>query len=152
MPVLTVASVKKFGATPKRREIPDARATGLYLVIQPRSSGAKSWALRFRRPAKMTLGSVDFADRETKDDPVIGAPLTLGQARELAAQIERKRKRGLDVIEEHKAAEARKSTAALDRAANTFGTCVREFFVDYRTKRKVRQRRWRDTAALLGLR
>jgi integrase len=156
MPVLTDASVKKYTAQAKRREIPDARATGLYLVIQPKPSGAKSWTLRFRRPngrpAKMTLGSIDLSDHETKDDPVIGAPLTLGQARVLAAEIERKRKRGTDVIEEHKAAEARKSTAAADRAANSFDACVREFFIDYRTKRKARQRRWRDTASLLGLR
>jgi hypothetical protein len=70
----------------------------------------------------------------------------------LAAEIERKRKRGIDVVEEHKAAEARKSAAAAaNRAANTFGSCVREFFVDYRTKRKARQRRWRDTASVLGL-
>jgi len=156
MPVLTDASVKKYAATAKRREIPDARATGLYLVIQPKPSGAKSWALRFRRPndrpAKMTLGPVDLADHETKDDPVIGAPLTLAQARVLAAEIERKRKRGTDVIEEHKAARERKKAVAADRAANTFGSCVREFFVEYRTKRKTRQRRWRDIASLLGLR
>lgn len=155
MPVLTVASVQKYTAQAKRREIPDAKATGLYLVIQPKPSSAKSWALRFRRPdgrpAKMWLGRVEFTDRETEDDPVIGGTLTLGQARELAAQIDRKRKRGLDVIEEQKAAEARKRTAAADRAANTFGTSVREFFIDYRTKRKARQRRWRDNAALLGL-
>ena len=157
MPVLTVASVQKYTATTKRREIPDARATGLYLVIQPKPSGAKSWALRFRRPkgqpAKLTLGRVDLAARETIDEPVLGAPLTLGQARELAAQIDRKRQRGIDVVEEHKAAEARKSAVATDRAANTFGTCAREFFADYRTrKHKQRPRRWRDDAALLGLR
>ena len=156
MPVLTVASVKKYAAQTKRREIPDAKATGLYLVIQPKRSGAKSWALRFRRPdgrpAKMWLGRVEFTDRETEDDPVIGGTLTLGQARELAAQIDRKRKRGLDVIEEQKAAEARKSTAAADRAANTFGSCAREFFTTYKTRRQTRPRRWRDTASLLGLR
>jgi hypothetical protein len=84
MPVLTSAGVQKYAPTSKRREIPDARATGLYLVIQPKPSGANSWALRFRRPngrpAKMTLGPVDLSDHETKDDPVIGAPLTIGQA------------------------------------------------------------------------
>ena len=81
MPVLTVASVKKYAAQTKRREIPDAKATGLYLVIQPKRSGAKSWALRFRRPdgrpAKMWLGRVEFTDRETEDDPVIGRGLRM---------------------------------------------------------------------------
>ena len=60
MPILTAASVKKYHASAKRREIPDARASGLYLLIQAKPSGAKSWALRFRRPdgrpAKLTLG------------------------------------------------------------------------------------------------
>jgi integrase len=156
MPVLTVASVQKYTAQAKRREIPDTKAPGLYLVIQPRSSGSKSWALRFRRPdgrpAKMTIGDVDLSDRETKDDPVIGGALTLRQARELANKIDRQRATGIDVIEERKAALGRKRAAAIDRAANTFGTCVREFFVSYRTKRKTRQRRWRDNSALLGLR
>ena len=50
MPALTVPSVQKYTANAKRREIPDTKATGLYLVIQPKPSGAKSWALRFRRP------------------------------------------------------------------------------------------------------
>jgi integrase len=153
MPTLTVASVQKYTAQAKRREIPDAKATGLYLVIQP--SGAKGWALRFRRPSgkpcKLVLGRVDPSDRETKDEPQIGAMLTLGQARVLAAQIDRRRAQGIDVIEEHKAARMRQQVAAQDRAANTFGNCVREFFATYKTKRKAPQRRWRENASLMGL-
>ena len=41
----------------KRLEIPDGTVTGLYLVVQ--SSGARSWAVRYRhhgRPTKLTLG------------------------------------------------------------------------------------------------
>jgi integrase len=157
MPVLTSAAVKKYAATAERREIPDARASGLYLIVQAKPSGAKSWALRFRRPdgrpAKMSIGRVDLSDRETKDEAVIGGALTLRQARELANKIDRQRAQGLDVIEEVKAERSRKNTAAADRAANTFGTCLREFFADYRTRRwKTRPRRWRDDAALLGLR
>jgi integrase len=157
MPILTAPSVQKYAAQAKRREIPDAKATGLYLVIQPKPSGAKSWALRFRRPsglpAKMTLGRVDLSDRETKDEAVIGGALTLRQARELANKIDRQRAQGLDVIEEVKAERSRKNTAAADRAANTFGSCLREFFATYETRRwKTRPRRWRDDAALLGLR
>ena len=131
MPKLTAAAVRKYSAGSSRREISDDGASGLYLVIQARLSASKSWALRFRRPdgrpAKLTLGSVDLAERETNDEPVIGAPLTLGQARELATQIDRKRKRGIDVVEEHKAARARKAATAADLAANTFGACLREF-------------------------
>ena len=128
MLTLTAASVQKYTATTKRREIPDAKAPGLYLVIQPKPSGAKSWALRFRRPngrpAKMTLGSVDLAERETEDEPVIGGALSLRQARELATKIDRQRARGLDVIEEHKAARERKHAERAHRAANTFGTAA----------------------------
>ena len=55
--VLTAAAVEKLKPDPaKRREVPDGRLPGLYLVIQP--SGKKSWALRYRykgAPRKMTL-------------------------------------------------------------------------------------------------
>jgi integrase len=156
MPKLTDASVKKYAAMAKRREIPDTRGPGLHLVIQPKPSGAKSWALRFRRPdgrpAKLTIGAVDLSDRKTKDKPVIGAALTLGQARELAIKIDSERKTGLDVIEEIKAQRARQRAVAADRAANTFGSCAREFFAAYKTRRQTRPRRWRDAASVLGLR
>jgi hypothetical protein len=72
--VLTDAAVRRFKPSSKRREIPDARAAGLYLVIHP--SGARSWALRFRRPdhrnAKLTLGPACFSGQELKGDPVLG--------------------------------------------------------------------------------
>jgi hypothetical protein len=125
-------------------------------VIQPKVSRTKSWALRFRRPdgrsAKLTLGPVDFSDRETKDEPVIGGALTLRAARQLANKIDRQRAMGLDVIEEHKAARSRQRAAAAERAANTFGSCAREFFAAYKTRRQTRPRRWRDAASVLGLR
>jgi integrase len=154
MPKLTVAAVRKYSAKSKRREIPDV-TPGLHLVIQPKPSGARSWALRFRRPdgrpAKLTLGPVDISEKEASDEPVIGGALTLAQARQLAAEIGRKRARGVDVIEEHKAARLRQRTAAEDRAANTFGACAREFFIEYKTKHKTRPRCWRADALALGL-
>jgi integrase len=154
MPKLTVPGVAKYKPEADRREIRDTQAPGLYLIIQP--SGAKSWALRFRRPnrkpGKLTLGTVDLSD-ESDDAPVIGGALTLGQARQLAAQIDRKRAKGVDVIEDQKAERRRKKAAATDRATNTFGNCLREFVAEYKTrKRQTRPRRWRDDAALLGLR
>jgi len=157
MPILTAASITKYKPHPtKRREIPDSKAQGLHLVIQPLPSGKKSFAIRLRRPdgrpAKMTLGPVDFSDKETIDDPVQGAPHTLGQARQRAAEIDRQRKRDVDVIEEEKVKKLRKQTATADREANSFAARVREFFTDYRTKRNIRPRRWRDDAGVLGLR
>jgi integrase len=55
--MLTDLFIKKLPSPPKRREIPDGKAQGLYLVVQP--SGAKSWALRYRASGvarKLTLG------------------------------------------------------------------------------------------------
>jgi hypothetical protein len=61
---LTVAAVEKLKATGKRQEISDANAPGLLLVIQP--TGAKSWAMRFRRPdgtpGKLVLGPLSDRD------------------------------------------------------------------------------------------
>ena len=63
--------------------------------------------MRFRRPdgrpAKLTLGPVDLSDKETSDEPVLGGPLSLRQARQLATSIDRQRARGLDVVEDYKA-------------------------------------------------
>jgi integrase len=55
--MLTEVAIRNLAATDSRREIPDGKVTGLYLVVQP--SGAKSWALRYRargKPKKLTIG------------------------------------------------------------------------------------------------
>ena len=155
MPVLTVAAVRKYAPQPRRREIRDSQAPGLYLVIQPKPSGHKSWAMRFRRPdgkpAKLTLGRVDLSDSETADEPVLGGALTLRAARQLANKLDRDRARGQDVVEQHKAQQHRQRTAAIERNANSFGACVREFFAEYKTRRGSRVRRWHGDARMLGL-
>jgi integrase len=155
MSKLTAPTIRSYRPGPKRREIPDSQAPGLYLILQPKPSGTMSWALRFRRPSgkptKLTLGRVDLS-AEPSDAPVIGGALTLGQARELAAKIARERARGLDVIEEHKAQQSRKATAASTAAANSFAAVAREFFIDHKTKKwQQRRRHWREDARLLGL-
>ena len=65
MPTLTAFSLQKK-PTDARQEIRDHGALGLYLVIQPKPTGAKSWALRFQnasgKSAKLVLGSLDFTD------------------------------------------------------------------------------------------
>jgi integrase len=155
MPTLTAAAVLKYAPQAKRREIADSKGPGLYLVIQPKPTGTKTWAVRFRRPdgrpAKLTLGKVDLSDTETADAPTLGGALTLRQARELANQIDRKRARGIDVIEEHKSEKSRKRAAAEESKASSFGLAVREFFGDHKTKWHTRPRRWRGDARLLGL-
>jgi len=155
MPKLTALGVVGYRAQDRRLEIPDERAPGLYLIIQPRPSAHKSWALRFRRngkPAKLTLGDVYLSGKEPADEPVLGGALTLRQARELANKLDRERARGIDVIAEHKAAKERKRAEIKDLAENTFAAAAQEFFRDYKTKWGTRPRRWRGEAAMLGLR
>jgi integrase len=60
---LTVRSVATLRGGKARREIPDAYMPGLYLIVQP--SGAKSWAVRYRRHGrtrKVTLGAYPAID------------------------------------------------------------------------------------------
>jgi integrase len=152
VPELTDAAVKRYKPGKTRREIPDSKATGLYLVIQ--TTGAKSWALRFRRPdqrsAKLTLGPLDTS-AEPADEPVVGGPLTLGMARELAAKIHRERKRGIDVVAEEKAKKERKRREHSERIANTFGAAVIDFCHAYKPDRQHRLRYWRYMTRVLGL-
>jgi integrase len=57
--VLTTRFVETVAPKRSRQEIADAGCLGLYLIVQP--TGAKSWAVRYRRPdgksAKLTIGS-----------------------------------------------------------------------------------------------
>jgi integrase len=152
---LTVLAIKKYRARSEPREISDAKAKGLRLVVYP--GGRMSWIIRLRRPdgrsAKLTLGPVDLSDKETSDEPVQGASLSLRQARELAAQIDRRRARNVDVVAEQQVAALRKRTGAADRPDNSFGVIVPKFFIEHRVKRwQTRPRQWREHAAILGLR
>jgi integrase len=75
--VLTDLSIKKQPLPEKRRELPDGKITGLYLVLQP--SGAKSWALRYRfdgQPRKLTIGpypAVDLSAARKRAQEAVGA-------------------------------------------------------------------------------
>ena len=61
--MLTDIAIRNLKPGPVRREIPDAGARGLYVVIQP--GGAKSFAVRYRyggKPRKLTLtGGISLA-------------------------------------------------------------------------------------------
>jgi integrase len=59
MIVLTPTYIDQIEPTDKRQEIADARQQGLRIVVQPKPSGAKSWACRYtfkRDKFKLTLG------------------------------------------------------------------------------------------------
>ena len=148
---LTDAASRKFAPGKERRRIRDGGARSLFLVIEP--SGHKAWQMRFRTPTgrigKITLGPFDQSGRELKDDPQIGQPLSLRAARQLAASVHRERALGHDPVAEHKARRHRRRSEVEDRAANTFGSCVRAY-VDEHARPQTRN--WEGTALLLGLR
>ncbi|WIW43847.1 integrase arm-type DNA-binding domain-containing protein [Bradyrhizobium sp. 62B] len=151
---LTAAAVAKLKAGKTRREVRDA-ASGLSLLIQP--SGHKSFIMRFRRPdgrsAKLTLGEFDPEAPELEGAPQVGMRLTLASARWLAAEVNRQRAMGNDVIADLSAAKARRRID-LDARALTFPIAVRQFVDEYlRNPRKKRgiNRGWADVARVLGL-
>src|SRR5262245_46758738 len=106
---LTAKTIENLKPGPQRREISDG-GSGLWLVLQ--SSGAKSWAVRYRfagRPTKLTLG---------------GWPaLTLAAARKGAADALHEPAQG------HDPAAARKASALTAAAAkaNTLAAVVAEY-------------------------
>jgi integrase len=142
---LTAKAIEKLRAVEQRCEIPDGACRGLYLIIQP--SGFKSFVLRARRPDgrnfKLTLGQ--FTPVETDGEPVIGAPLTLAAARQLAVELQRDRARGVDVVGRRHA----EKLALTSTNSKTFGHAATDF-IEQHAKRKTR--RWPETASLLGLR
>ena len=74
--ILTQVAIDTAKPGGSRRELPDGKVTGLYLVVQP--SGSKSWALRFRadgRPRKLTIGQypqIGLADARKSAQAALG--------------------------------------------------------------------------------
>jgi integrase len=74
--VLTDVQIKKLALPDARKEVPDGKVNGLYLVVQP--SGAKSWAVRYRvagQPKKLTLGpypAIDLATARKRAQEAVG--------------------------------------------------------------------------------
>lgn len=90
---LTPKSVEAERPTRQRREIPDAGAAGLYLVVQP--TGGKSWAARYRfdgKPIKLALGKYPI--------------MSLAEARSEVADVKAKVERGIDPAAERRAEKA----------------------------------------------
>lgn len=129
------------------------KGSGLFLVIQP--SGQKSWALRFRRPdgrsAKLTLGPLDPSGREIEGAPVIGQPLTLSAARQLATTLHRDRERGIDIVADRQAEQRRQQIESAERGERGYEVLARRFVEHHKTrKHKQKPRRWRENAGMLG--
>jgi Arm DNA-binding domain len=119
----------------KRREIPDAGKPGLYLVVQPKPSGKKSWAVRYRhrgQPRKLTL---------------YGFP-SLKEAHRLAQLELDKVANGRDPAAEKKEAKRTKLRAA-DATEDLFPNVSLRFIQRYVRPKNLS---WAETARLLGLR
>jgi integrase len=121
--------VDRIRPAKRRRELPDrsnGAVAGLYLLVQP--SGRKSWAVRFRlhgRSHKFTLGGY----------PAISLADARAQAGEALALVHK----GIDPA----------TALRHEDAAPTFESVAREFVVRYL---KSKNRSWRETSRLLGLR
>ena len=131
--MLTDLSIKKQLLPAKRREIPDGKISGLYLVLQP--AGMRSWAVRYRvdgAPRKLTIGpytAVDLATARKRAQEALG---------DLAS--------GVDPAARKKAA---KETRRAEELAADRVEAIATLFVDRYAKRSVGALWARETERLL---
>jgi integrase len=122
----------------RRREIPDHGKPGLYLVVQP--SGAKSWAVRYRR----------HSDKQPRKYTLPGFP-SLAAAHKLAQGVLDQIAAGGDPAADRRAALA----AAQAAESGDIGEAFNEFLCKHNRRkdgRSIRESTKRQTAALLGFR
>ena len=147
--ILTAAVVKKIQPGSRRIEVPDGGCRGLRLIVQP--TGAKSWAVRLRRPdgrtSKVTLGAVDLSGGEADAEPTLGGLLTLAAARRLAVEVLRQKALGRDPARDRIATKRQAQVAHAERTANAFALLAKQFIMEHA---KVKTRTWRLSARLLG--
>jgi integrase len=129
---LTQLAIDKARPRSERCEIPDGKAPGLYLTVQP--SGKKSWAFRYRHKGlsrKLTIGPYP--------------EISLGEARTLASEARIKVARGGDPAANKRVARE----AALDerRAEQDKIESVAERYVERHAKPN--NRTWKETERLL---
>jgi integrase len=127
--ILTAIAVQAAKPASKRREIPDAGAVGLYLVVQP--SGVKSWAHRYRRngrTGKITLGNA--------------SELSLAAARRLVAEQRHQIEQGVDPAAQRRAAHVAAVEASERQDSDSVETLAALFIERYAKKR---QRTWAQT-------
>jgi integrase len=125
--VLTQAALDALKPSDKRREVPDARAVGLYFILQP--SGKASWAYRYKvgkTSKKLTLGSWPL--------------VTLAMARDRARKAAVERFDGVDPVAAKRAAKAEAQAPALD----TIEVVVEDYLTRH-ARKKTRLRSWQAT-------
>jgi integrase len=128
---LTQLAIENTRPGPARREIPDGKERGLYLVVQP--TGAMSWAFRYRihgRPQKMTVGPY----------PAVG----LAKARAEAARAK------VSLADDDDPAAAKRAARAAKSAARSRDDSVEKVFADFISLyAKPKTRDWRGAERLL---
>jgi integrase len=128
---LTQLAIETTRPGPARREIPDGKERGLYLVVQP--TGAMSWAFRYRihgRPQKMTVGSY----------PAVG----LAKARAEAARAK------VSLADDDDPAAARRAARAAKSATRSRDDSVEKVFADFISLyAKPNTRDWKGSQRLL---
>ena len=137
---LTAVFVKSVTPGNTRQEIAD-RGTGLYLVVQPKPSGAKSWAVRYRylnKPKKLTLGPVLTLTRDEAEpnDIEIGKPITLAADLKPAHDALHKLKQGRDPAADKQRDIAASMNAAVLRATNSVEAIADRFLKQHVEKKK----------------
>jgi integrase len=118
--MLTDLQIEKLSNPTTRREIPDGRIGGLYLVVQP--SGAKSWALRYRvagTPKKLTIGPY----------PAVGLAAARKRAQKALVEVGE----GIDPSAKKKA--DREAQRAANSTADRAETVVDAYVKDYLGKK-----------------
>jgi integrase len=121
---LTVEGINRYKPKDTRREIPDAGAHGLYLLIQP--SGSRSWAYRYRRhdgkSCKLTLGAaIVLGPGDKEPEAKLGGALTVIGARKLA------REAANDVAQGHNPAARKMQATAADPSGNLVEAVVAQY-------------------------
>jgi len=134
--VLTQGAIDAIKPSDKRREIPDGRTPGLYLIVQP--SDARSWAYRYRidgRARKVTFG----------DYPT----LALAAARAHAAKAKAFLADGIDPgAEKLEAKAAAKAKAVAEAAPLDLIETVAKAFIERHAKKSTRRRSWMETTRI----
>jgi hypothetical protein len=149
--LFTDLAIRKLKAhRSKRLELPDEGAHGLYVCVQP--SGAKSFAMRFRRPdgrnARLVLGDFALTKREPNKEPKIGGDLTVGEARLLAQRVHHERASGADVVSDRKSSKLRQRLQIAADRESAFPVLARRYYEEIARQKT---RRWAEMARLVGL-
>src|SRR6266699_1416893 len=121
---LTPKTIEHLKPRDRRVEIPDAGATGLYLILQ--STGHRSWATRYRangKPVKLTIGP--------------WPKVSLHDARVAAAEALKQVKLGNDPARARQDAKIKADAA---QAATVTATCERYLTLEGKKLRTVDQR------------